>query len=189
MIVNLLFTDFVLKKKIYAYYFPISGDKTVLDLYKFSYISYLLYFPPTTVHLPPPPLLKLYSYYNFFSYIYIFQNICLSVINFWSISRNWNFRECIEFGLNCKTSSIRYDFLNFLVAIWMDGGLCARLGTMMTDDFNYDVECSIAFYIQLLFVKITKNTKLLGDYAILRKLSTEKTVSFNFFFIRLIDFT
>ncbi|VVC36854.1 Hypothetical protein CINCED_3A003660 [Cinara cedri] len=87
------------------------------------------------------------------------------------IFKNWFFRECIEFGLNCKSSPIRYDFLHFLDTLWIDGGLCMRLSSIMSDEFNYDLENALAFYIQLLFVKITRNTKLQGDFPILRKLA------------------
>lgn len=98
------------------------------------------------------------------------------------IFRNWYYRECIEFGLNCKSSSIRYEFLHFLDTLWTDGELCMRLATIMSDEFSYDLECSLAFYIQIFFVKINRNTKLRGDFPILKKLgTTNETVSFNYF--------
>lgn len=39
--------------------------------------------------------------------------------------------------------------------------------TIMSDELNYDLESSLAFYIRLLFVNISKNTKLLGNFLLL----------------------
>lgn len=37
----------------------------------------------------------------------------------------------------------------------------------MSDELNYDLESSLSFYIRLLFVNISKNTKLLGNFLLL----------------------
>lgn len=83
------------------------------------------------------------------------------------IFRNFNFSECIEYGINCKSPSIRYDFLNFYNTLWHDNGLCMRLYTLMSDEVCYNVDPSIAFHLQLLLTKLSKNTKLQGDFPLL----------------------
>ncbi|XP_025202207.1 transcription-associated protein 1-like [Melanaphis sacchari] len=83
------------------------------------------------------------------------------------IFRNWYFSECIEFGINCKSPSIRYEFLKFYDTLWRDGGLCMRLYTLMSNELSYNLNASIAFYVQLLLIKISKNTKLQGDFPLL----------------------
>lgn len=42
-----------------------------------------------------------------------------------------------------------------------------RLYTIMSDNLNYDLEYSLAFYVQLLFVKISKNINLQGNFRLL----------------------
>lgn len=42
-----------------------------------------------------------------------------------------------------------------------------RLYTLMSNELNYNVDTSIAFYVQLLMIKISKNTKLQGDFPLL----------------------
>jgi len=37
----------------------------------------------------------------------------------------------------------------------------------MSDELSYNVDTSIAFYVQLLMIKISKNTKLQGDFPLL----------------------
>lgn len=62
---------------------------------------------------------------------------------------------------------MRYNFLNFFDSLWRTGGLGMRLHTIMTDELSFDLEFPIAFYVQLIFVKISKNTKLQGDFPLL----------------------
>lgn len=38
---------------------------------------------------------------------------------------------------------------------------------IMSDELSYDLEFSLAFYVRLLFVNISKNTKLQGDFTLL----------------------
>lgn len=83
------------------------------------------------------------------------------------IFRNWYFKECIEYGLNCKSPSTRYDFFNFYDTLLHDGTLCKRLYTIMSDELCYNLEFSLAFYVQLLLVKISKNKILQGDFPLL----------------------
>ncbi|XP_029341770.1 transformation/transcription domain-associated protein isoform X2 [Acyrthosiphon pisum] len=83
------------------------------------------------------------------------------------IFRNWYFTECIEYGISCKSSSIRYEFLNFYDTLWRDGGLCIRLYTLMSNELSYNLDAPIAFYVQLLLIKISRNTKLRGDFPLL----------------------
>lgn len=42
-----------------------------------------------------------------------------------------------------------------------------RLYMIMSDEISYNLESSLAFYVQLLFVKISKNTKLEGNFSFL----------------------
>jgi len=42
-----------------------------------------------------------------------------------------------------------------------------RLHTLMSNELSYNLETSIAFYVQLLLIKISKNTKLQGDFPLL----------------------
>lgn len=83
------------------------------------------------------------------------------------ISRNWYSTECIEFGLDCKSPSIRYEFINVYNSLWRVEGLCMRLFMIMSDEISYNLESSLAFYVQLLFVKVSKNTKLEGNFSFL----------------------
>jgi len=62
---------------------------------------------------------------------------------------------------------MRYEFLKFFDTLWRDGGLCMRLYTSMSNELSYNLDASIAFYVQLLLIKISKNTKLRGDFSLL----------------------
>jgi len=42
-----------------------------------------------------------------------------------------------------------------------------RLYTLMSNELSYNVDTSIAFYVQLLMIKISKNTKIQGDFPLL----------------------
>jgi len=42
-----------------------------------------------------------------------------------------------------------------------------RLYTLMSNELSYNLDASIAFYVQLLLIKISKNTKLRGDFSLL----------------------
>lgn len=82
--------------------------------------------------------------------------------------RNWHSHECIKFGLDCKIPTIRFEFLHFHNSLWQgDSGLCSRLYTIMSDELSYGLEFSLAFYVQVLLVNVSKNTKLLGDFSLL----------------------
>jgi len=37
----------------------------------------------------------------------------------------------------------------------------------MSDELSYGLEFSLAFYVQVLLVNVSKNTKLLGDFSLL----------------------
>lgn len=54
----------------------------------------------------------------------------------------------------------------------------------MSDELCYDLEFSLAFYVQLLLVKISKNKNLQGNFSMLylKKIcDTDDTVRFYFF--------
>lgn len=56
--------------------------------------------------------------------------------------------------------------------------------TIMSDELNYDLESSLAFYIRLLFVNISKNSKLIGNFLLLNmKHDDNKTVKLYLWFI------
>lgn len=46
--------------------------------------------------------------------------------------------------------------------------MCTRLCAILTNELSYELEFSIAFYIQFLFVKISKNTKIQGNFQLLK---------------------
>jgi hypothetical protein len=51
-----------------------------------------------------------------------------------------------------------------------------RLYTIVSDHLNYDLEYSIALYVQLLFVKISKNMNPQGNF---RLIDNKKLPDFN----------
>jgi len=57
--------------------------------------------------------------------------------------------------------------LKFYDTLWRNGGLCMRLYTLMSNELSYNLDDSIAFYVQLLLIKISRNTKLQGDFPLL----------------------
>lgn len=94
--------------------------------------------------------------------------LCINKLLKFLIFRNWNSQECIKYGLDCKFPAIRNEFLSFYDTLWHgDAGLYSKMYTIMSDKLNYDLESSLAFYIRLLFVNISKNTKLLGNFLLL----------------------
>jgi len=62
---------------------------------------------------------------------------------------------------------MRYEFLNFYDTLWRDNGLCMRLYTLMSNELRYNVDAPIAFYVQLLLIRMSKNFKLRGDFPLL----------------------
>jgi len=55
-----------------------------------------------------------------------------------------------------------------------------RLYTLMSNELSYNVDTSIAFYVQLLMIKISKNTRLHGDFPLLviKSVISDETVRY-----------
>lgn len=42
-----------------------------------------------------------------------------------------------------------------------------KLYSLMSGNISYELEFSLAFYVQLLFIQISKNTNIHGDFSLL----------------------
>ncbi|XP_050420275.1 transformation/transcription domain-associated protein-like [Adelges cooleyi] len=84
------------------------------------------------------------------------------------IYNQWSFNECVDFGLKCSIPNLRCSFFNISDSTVVSK-LYHRLYSIVTDHMGHKIELSIAHYIQLLLVLLSKNTMLQGDFPILKK--------------------
>jgi len=77
--------------------------------------------------------------------------------------------DCIEYGLDCKSPSVRFDFFNFYNDLWHNSCLVMKLYIIMSGEISYNLEFSLAFYIELLLVEIRKDTQLEGNFQLIKK--------------------
>lgn len=59
-----------------------------------------------------------------------------------------------------------------------------KLYSLMSGSISYDLEFSLAFYIQLLFIQVSKDTNIRGDFPLLNMSHLNENVIYILFIIQ-----